>query len=385
MSSFDEHTQAGIAAMEDRKLVEAVNHFTKAHEIEPDRPDINNLLGTVLMASGQLREALGPLEVAVRLAGPFEDPDVQPMKRQFHMNLAHCLLRLDEVYAARKVLETAVGTWPQEAQPRLQLGQLLLQSCSVEDGKAVYRALAELDGLDEEACAAAAGMADCIEAFQQSEHSPELFLQSHQESYVTYFNEVTSGQEAEGWYTEAARMARGTGDEPKPIIPDGARPYAMQRVDLVNPENGEVASVYSDTDPMIVSLNGYEPLAQAPVVLRWNNDQWPFEVWVSSRCPWHWLGITVEFADAGEVVTAIDEVIGPWYLAGFNGDFGTADAGRFHYVTDPEQISDRIVSYNVDLGRANFEAIRALMTQVALLHERTPLKRVLFGIGRLPH
>jgi len=383
MPTFDEYTRAGIAAMEERNLEEAAEQLGEAHALEPERPDINNLLGTVLMASGQLHRAVGHLRSAVRLSEPFVDENVQPMKRQFQINLAQCLTRLDQVTAARKVLEAAVAQWPNDPPVRLRLGQLLLQSCSVEDGKAVYRALAALEGLDDEAQSAAAGMVDCIEAFQ-AEHSAELFLRAHQESYVTYFTEVATGPEAEGWYAEAARMANGPDGTPRPIIPEGARPYAMQRVDLVNPADGEIASVYSDTEPMVVSLNGFEPLAETPVALRWNDDTRDFQVWVSSRSPWHWLGFTIEFANTTDPMEAIDEVIGPWYLAGYNGDFGSSESGRFHYITDPELIGDQIVSYNVDLGRSGFEAIAALMGQLVKLHARQPIRRILFGIGRFP-
>ena len=136
-----------------------------------------------------------------------------------------------------------------------------------------------------------------------------------------------------------------------------------------------------------MALSGLEPLAQVPVMLPWDGG-WPYEVWVCSRSPWHWLGITVQFeepaATEDALVDRIDELIGQWYLSGYNGEFGDADSGRFHYIGDPEPMSPQALGYVVDLGRARFEAIPALLNKLAVLHDRAPIKRVLFGYGRLP-
>ena len=179
-------------------------------------------------------------------------------------------------------------------------------------------------------------------------------------------------------------MRRGPGGEPQPIIAEGAKPYAMERVDLVNPEDGTAANVYSETEPMIVTVNGFEPLAQVPVVFKWSGHA--FDVSVCSRCPWHWLDIFVQFAHEGaedELVERIDSTIGDWYLAGFNGDFGEKDSGRFHYITDPEVIGTRAVNYRVDLGRARFESIENLLKRLDVMHTKTPIDHVLFGQGKL--
>jgi hypothetical protein len=75
-----------------------------------------------------------------------------------------------------------------------------------------------------------------------------------------------------------------------------------------------------------------------PVLFRWPGH--PFEVWVSSRCPWHWLSVVVQLREAGvtDLATQIDPVIGGWYLEGYNGTWGEKESGRFHYVTDPEPL-----------------------------------------------
>jgi hypothetical protein len=111
-----------------------------------------------------------------------------------------------------------------------------------------------------------------------------------------------------------------------------------------------------------------------------------FEVWVSTRCPWHWLWVMIQVgaeADA-PALGAIDELIGRWYLDGYNGTFGDAAAGRFHYITDPEPIGRTAVGYQVDLGRARFSAVEDLLRRLGELHQVLPLRRVLLGDGRVP-
>jgi hypothetical protein len=269
-------------------------------------------------------------------------------------------------------------------EPRLQLGQLLLSSCQVEDGIRVYTEAAEW--LDKEQRESAEALVGTLRAFLDSEHQGNVFLQAHAESYKAYFDEIAGQQAEHGWYAEAARMAPGPDGELTAVVPDGARPYALMRVDLVNPADGTVSGVYSEAEPMVVALNGLEPLAQVPILLPWDGGD-PFEVWVCSRAPWHWLPILVQFGQAGEpeaLVERIDELFGQWYLGGFNGDFGDQETGRFHYVTDPDTVGDRAVSYVVDLGRARYEAVLDLLKRLTVLHDRHPISRVLFGQGRLP-
>lgn len=383
--SLDEHARAGQRAIEAQRYDDAIASFTQALELAPDRPDMNNALGMAYLHRGDAGNAIPYLERAVELAEPYEAPEHQPIKREMHMTLATAYQLMDEVPQARAQLERIIARWPDHLEARLQLGQLLLSTCQLDDGLQAYRDAA--DYLDKEQREAAEALVGSAEAFLASEHDADVFLQGHQESYVQYFDEVAAAQADAGWYAEAARMARGPDGEPTPIVAEGARPYALQRVDLVNPHDGTVSGVYSEQEPMVVALHGLEPLAQVPVMLPWKGG-WPFEVWVCSRSPWHWLGITVQFrepADTAEaLVERVDELIGQWYLAGWNGEYGDADRGRFHYIGDPEPLGRSGVGYVVDLGRARFDAIPALLTRLAVLHERAPVKRVLFGFGRLP-
>ena len=381
MPSLDEYAKAGIEAINKQKYDVALESFSKALELAPDRPDINNALGMAYFHVGQVHEAIPHLERSVALAEPFEHDEHQDMKRHFQLGLASAYQLADRVPDALAQLRATVARWPEAPEPRISLAQLLLEACGVDEGLTQYRELAQSPALDEEQRKAADAVAGAISAFLQADHPPSVFLEAHAASYKEYFDDVVSNQAPAGWYAEAARMSKEFG-EMKPVLAEGARPYAMTRVDLVNPNDGNVSDVYAATDPMVVAVKGLEPLAQVPVLFAWAGH--PFEVWVCTRCPWHWLTITIQLQTAEDVVDTVDEIIGEWYLSGYNGDFGDADSGRFHYVTDPEPLGDRGVSYTFDLGRARFEAIEALLRKLTLLHDRRPIQRVLFGQGRLP-
>ena len=380
--SLDEHARAGLRAIEERRYDDAITAFQKVLELEPDRPDMNHALGMAYVHRGDVGNAIPHLEAAVRLAEPYSAPEHQPLKLEFHMSLATAYQLMDQVQKARAALEEVVRRWPEHVEARLQLGQLLLSTCQLEDGLQVYKDAA--DYLDKEQREAAEALVGSAEAFLESEHDANVFLQGHQESYVSYFDEVAKSQPT--WHAEAMRAQMVDG-EPQPVLAEGARPYALSRVDLVNPADNTVSGVYSEQEPMIVALHGLEPLAQAPVMLPWNGG-WPFETWVCTRCPWHWLGIIIQLQESAEsdeaLVERVDPLVGEWYLQGFNGDFGSKERGYFHYIGDPEVMGERAVAYVVDLGRAGYEAIPALLSKLTVLHERFPIQRVLFGYARLP-
>jgi tetratricopeptide (TPR) repeat protein len=378
--SLDEHARAGIKALEEKRYNDAVAAFEKAIALAPDRPDMNNALGMAYLHRGDAGNAVPWLEKAVALAEPYTAPEHQAMKLDFSMALATTFQLLDRTVEAKATLERIAATWPDQPNPKLQLGQLLVATGNIDEGVKVMR---EVRGkLDQEARMAIDALTGAIEAFLKTDEPATVFLEAHRDSYVEYFDGIAEVQVEQGWLAEAARMNPQADGSLKPVIPKGARPYAMSRVDLVDPKKGEVSSVYSDTEPMIVQVEGLEPLAGANVLLPWKG--WPFEVQVSTRCPWHWLPITIQAVmPAPDFAKLVDDLIGEWYLAGYNGDFGTKDAGRFHYISDPEPLGDRAVSYTVDLGRASFESIQTLLKRLSVLHDRKPIQRVMFGLGRL--
>ena len=381
--TLDDHARRGLKAIEEERFDDAIEAFREALALGPDRPDLNNALGMAYLHRGDAGNAIPHLERACELAEPFEAPEHQALKQEFHLSLATAYQVMDRVRDAAGRLNQLVERWPDLLPGRLQLAQLYLESGQIDAGVKIYQNTMEM--LDEEQRKAANALLGSIAAFQSSNQSASVFLQAHAESYIQYFDEVAAAQAEQGWIAEAAHMAAGEDGEPRPVIPDGARPYAMRREDLVHPEQNTVSGVYSDREPMVVALNGLEPLAQVRILFSWDETA-PFDLLVSSRSPWHWLPITVAFRDAGDrdtLIDRLDDVIGSWYLAGFNGDFGDRDQGRFHYVTDPDTVGDRGLSYVVDLGRARAEAIPDLVRRLVVLHDRHPIERVVLGQGRL--
>lgn len=385
MGTLDDHAKAGIAAMNDRKFDVAIEEFKAALALDDSRPDLTHAMGMAYLNRGEVLSAIPYLERAVSLARPYQDPRHQPLRQEFHMALASAYQFADRVGDALKTLDEASREWPDALPPRLRHAQLLLQACRLDEGAAAYAALTDHPKMDKDSRAAAEAVVGAIRAFKESEHPASLFLQAHAEEYRKYFDDVVGEVLKDGWLPEAARMARGPDGEPRAIVPEGARPYAMQRVDLVNPSDGTISSVYSEQEPMVVTVNGFEPFSQLPIMLPWKNADFP--IWLCTRAPWHWLTLVVQFEQAAPAEVRagwVDDAIGSWYLAGFNGDFGEKDSGRFHFITDPEELGDRAVAYTVDLGRARYEAINALITRLAIVHERHPIRRLLIGDGRLP-
>jgi tetratricopeptide (TPR) repeat protein len=380
MSDLERHARDGIAAINERRYDDAIRAFESALAEDPNRPDMNNALGMAYLHRGDVGNAVAPLERAKTLSEAFSDAEHGEMKAHFFTGLATAYQLLDRVTEAKQILRETVKRFPGAVDAWVQLAQLYLESCEVDAGVAAYRAIADHPDLDADRSEAAEALAGAIVAFQESGHSPDIFIQAHRDEYVRYFDQIAAEQPE--WYAEAARMARGADGAPKPILADGARPWALQRVDLVNPADGAIAGIHSDSDPLIVAVNGLEPLAQVPVMLPWEGHA--FDVWVCTRCPWHWLQVIVQLRDPEAGLEALDETIGSWYLAGYNGDFGDAKQGRFHYATDAEDAGHGGAAWSFDLGRTTMDAIANLLNRLAVLHDRHPIRRVLLGGGRLP-
>jgi len=385
VTTLDEHARAGMAAINEQRFDDAITAFQAALALDADRPDLNSALGMSYMHRGEVVSALPYLAKAHELAKRFTESEHDDMRKHFATSLASAHAVLDQPDEALAVLDEAIGFWPRDVELRMQRGSLLVNGLRPAEGAKAYQEVADDPTVEEEIREAAQALAGAIDAFlTDPELQAEVFLRAHAESYLSFFNQHANKLVDEGWYAEAARMVRGEDGEPKPMLAEGARPWALERVDLVNPNDGNVAKVGDEKDPLIVAVNGLEPLAQVPVTLPW--EGWGFEVWVCSRCPWHWLGITIQLAEPldDDRRAAIDELVGGWYLAGYNGDFGTAESGRFHYATDLEDVRDSALAGVFDLGRAKFDAIDDLLKRLTVLHDRFPVKRVLFGQGRLP-
>lgn len=350
--------QFAAAASEARALLES----------GPERPDAWALLGAALLGGGRAAEAVDSL----RRAGPGGRRD-----------LAAALIAADRGVEARQLLDALVRETPDDPALRALVARLCLATGrGLEAAVHLERAARRLAG-DE--ASGARELAEAVRRAFDSEVDASHFLEAHAHGYREAFLESVAPRVAAGWFTEAARMALGPDGKPVPARPEGARPYAVERVDVVDPQTGEVGAVGTGEDPCIVAVEGFEPLAAVPVLLPWRGVALP--TWVSSRCPWHWLPVTFVFRrpEPAEVRAAAAETVwAPWYLSGFNGSFGTRDEGRFHYTSDPEAVGDVGTSFRVDLGLARPDAVAALIGAAAVAADRIGLAAMVLGEGLLP-
>src|SRR5687767_12067967 len=120
MATLDDYAKAGIQAVNDKKFDVAIESFTKALELGGDRPDLTNSLGMAYLHRGEVGSAIPHLEKAVQLAEPYDAPEHQLLRVQFHQGLATAYQLADRIADARRVLETAVARWPDQVGPRLQ-------------------------------------------------------------------------------------------------------------------------------------------------------------------------------------------------------------------------------------------------------------------------
>ncbi|MBN2799444.1 MAG: tetratricopeptide repeat protein [Deltaproteobacteria bacterium] len=383
--SLDQLARQGLKYLEEGNLQGAIEQFTAALALDSERPDLTNLLGMAYLHRGEVGSAIPVLERSLQLASSYDGPEHQVMRGHFTMGLASAYRQADRAMDAVGLLEAASSQWPEQVELRVQLGQVLFECGLFQQGVETFSALASDPHLEGDLQKAASAIVGSLKLLEESEEPANIFLKAHRDSYAEYFDTVVGEQLQEGWIAEAARMSRGPDGEPRPFIAEGARPWAMTRVDIVNPETNEVYGVYSDTEPMVVAVEGLEPLAESPILIAWKGH--PFEVLVSTQCPWHWLTLTVQFSVPGTedaLQRRIDQTLGDWYLAGYNGEFGETHSGRFHDVTDAMAVGDRALSWNVDLGRARYDAIEALLRRLVVLHDTHPLARVILGRGRLP-
>ena len=371
-----------------REAMEALNGGdpdtarTRLHaalEIDGNRPDLMHALGALELQRGAPGEARPLVERALTLLDSGAVPEAEAMRPHFQLSLATIAEAEDRPDLAEATYRQVLAADPRHAEALAGLGRLQLAMGATDAGLATLQvALATLT--ERGASAEADGIrafADAVTAFG-GRHPREL-LEAHRNQYCAFFDHHAKQMEAKGWIAEAARMRRSEDGGIEPDLPPGARPYAAARIDLVDPSTGQGGLV--GDQPMIVALPGLEPLARAAVVFPW--PELPFELWVSSQCPWDHLPVQV-LLEEGDPLELVDPVIGRWYQVGFEGRFGSAKAGRFHFVSPPEQRSATGIIYVLDLGRASLEAVEALVRDLEELHAEHPVRRVILGRGHLP-
>ncbi|MSP54738.1 MAG: hypothetical protein EXR69_03900 [Myxococcales bacterium] len=355
----------------------------------PSRPDLVHALGVVQLQLGEAHLGLPLIQQAIGMAGELASTGAagkakaDEMIDGFELSLAAAHEDLDQPIEAEAAYRRALARSPNQPRPQHQYALLLLGWGRLDEGLAELDAYVKADADDPDAVRGLKALAGEIRLWIARKLHPKNLLEAHRESYVEMFDGYLKGP-AKGWVAEAAKMRRGPDGRPVVIVPEGARPYAGVRVDLVNPATNQIGQV--GDQPMVVQVAEFPALAQAPVQLRWEHEE--FDLRVSTQCPWDQLPIHILFTDgpgAEGALEAADELIGEWYSAGFDGAFGTKDGHRLHDISYPQAVRGFLgVTYDVDMGRAELRAIDDLVQRLTHLNARHPIARVLLGRGFLP-
>jgi hypothetical protein len=381
--SSEEKVEQALAALkgEDPEVARAA--LRAALTDHPERMDLVHALAVTELRLGDPHAALDQARKGKAMAEQRDDEASAMLMPQFLLvQAAACEDLPDPVGAEASFLEILRH---EPTNPRAQqgLGHLYMAWGRSDDGLAALDQH-EADATDEpDVLDATAAFREAARQIIADDIHPKMLLEAHRGAYVEFFDHHATQMAEKGWIAEAARMMRTEEGDVVNSIPEGARPYAAVRVDLVDPSNGQGGQV--GDRPMVVALAGYEALAQAPVLVSWPTREHPFGLWISSQVPWDQLSVQIAFEPSvKDPIAVVDPVIGDWYTAGFDGAFGSQERGRFHYISDPQSLGPHAVQYDVDAGRAQLDAITDLLRRLLVLHDRAPISAVLLGRGYLP-
>ena len=371
--------EKAFTAVREGEPEEAKLALVEALREHPGRIDLVHALAVVQLQLGLPDQAVALMREAEKLARARGEANDLVILPQLLLVRGAAHEELYDAAGAQTAYQEILAETPDHPLATQGLGHLLLGWGRVEDGLSLLQSAVDSGADDPQFLEASTTLISAVQAFISADIHPKNFIEAHRGSYVEFFDHHANEMAQKGWIAEAARMRRDESGELVNMIPDGARPYAAMRVDLVDPSTGQAGLV--GDQPMIVALAGHEALAHAPIVTDWPGQDFP--VWVSSQCPWDQLPITIRF-DSGDAVAQADPTMGDWYTAGFDGAFGSTDRGRFHYISDPTPIDEHTVLYHLDCGRAEHQAIEDLLKRLSVLHSQHPIASMLIGRGFVP-
>jgi tetratricopeptide (TPR) repeat protein len=370
---------AALQAVQQGKPEEARDALIAALREHPDRLDLVHALAVTVLRLGEPARAHQLVVEAEALAKQRSDERDLTLLPQLVLTRAATLEEMSDPAGAEMAYLEVLGNADDHPLALQGLGHLYLSWGRIDEGLAQLTAVIEAGTDSAEYIEATQALVDGIRSFVSSDVHPRMFLEAHRGSYCEFFDHHAAEMAQQGWIAEAAKMHKDDAGNVVPVIPEGARPYAAIRVDLVDPSTGQ-AGLIGD-QPMVVALGGHEVLSRAPVVTDWPGE--PFPLWVSSQCPWDQLPIIIRF-ESGDAIAQADPTIGDWYTAGFDGAFGSSTSGRFHYISDPSELGPSTVLYHVDCGRSEVSAVDDLLKRLGVLHSNHPIAAVLIGRGFVP-
>jgi tetratricopeptide (TPR) repeat protein len=128
--NFIGHNNLGIALFKTGNADEAMVHYQKALEINPDFAEAHNNLGNFLFQKGSVDEAMVHYQKAL---------EINPDYAEAHYNLGYALIQKGSVDEAIAHLQKALQINPDYAEAHNNLGYALIQKGSVDEATAHFQ------------------------------------------------------------------------------------------------------------------------------------------------------------------------------------------------------------------------------------------------------
>jgi tetratricopeptide (TPR) repeat protein len=124
------HNNLGYALLQKGGVDEAIVHFQKALQINPDYAEAHNNLGNALLQKGQVDEAIAQYQKTLQ---------IKPERAEVHNNLGYALLQKGSVDEAIVHFQKALHINPDFAKAHYNLGNALLQKGQVDEAITHYQ------------------------------------------------------------------------------------------------------------------------------------------------------------------------------------------------------------------------------------------------------
>jgi tetratricopeptide (TPR) repeat protein len=375
--------QKALSAVQGDDLDAAREALFAALTEHPERIDLVHTLAIIELQSGRPDHALDLAEKAAAVLMERRGKGDLPMVPLLLLSAGAACEELGRPQQAMLAYDKILELERKHPLATQGKGHLLLAWGRLDEGLEILQSVVDAEEDDPRFIEATKKLIAGIRGFNAADLHPRNFVDAHRNGYCEFFDHHATKTAEDGWIAEAARMKRDDDGTLVPTIAEGARPYAATRVDLVDPASGQAGLV--GDEPMIVAVEGHEIISQAPILFRWPNDNFP--TWGSSQVPWNLLNISIVFeesVDADAAHASVDQTVGDWYTAGFNGEFGSHDRGRFHNISDPMPVGPSGIRYDLDCGRADVTAIDDLLNRLAIVHGSHPIHALMIGRGFAP-
>ncbi|HXJ82351.1 MAG TPA: tetratricopeptide repeat protein [Candidatus Methylomirabilis sp.] len=130
------HSNVGAALFRQRRLAEALHHFSEAVRLKPDYPQARNNLGAVLLEQGRLAEASAQFAEALRLKPDYADA---------HANMGAVLQRSGHTEEAIPQYTEAIRLAPTHALAHSNLGLALMEQGKLDEAARQFETALSLD------------------------------------------------------------------------------------------------------------------------------------------------------------------------------------------------------------------------------------------------